>query len=439
MPKMEDTINLSTEEFAEIARGLEIHHAIFSVLWNLGKPVFTNLVQTAAVAFDEQGKSIVFYFNPVFWKKLSDYERNFIICHECLHVALGHGVRLRAITDSSHDPNIAADIVVNNMLIKSMGFDRSKLSMADDLCWIDTIFKHSEKVEKDRCLEYYYNILHKNAEKEASGLGVGSGVGSIDSHDGIKDLDQGALDDLTDNAMGGLNQDDLKSFSEKVSQYKEELDAGDICAGRTAGTIAGRLTQVVKLTEVVTKKKWETVIRKWARQHIKDSSKDFEQWARTNRRFSDIIAASNLFLPSEMEIDQREQELSKIKVVFFQDTSGSCSHFAKRFFTAASSLPKDKFDVELYCFDTEVYKTSLDSGKLYGFGGTSFRILENYVRYKISNNDPKKYPKAIFVITDGYGDNISPQFPQNWYWFLSSDNRSCIPSACNIFKLSDFE
>jgi len=111
---------------------------------------------------------------------------------------------------------------------------------------------------------------------------------------------------------------------------------------------------------------------------LKQNDKDHEQWARVNRRFVGIASSmSNMFLPSEMEIEEKEEEKKKIKVVFFLDTSGSCQHLAERFFKAAKSLDSKKFDVELYCFDTRCYKTSLESGRLYGFGGTSFSILED--------------------------------------------------------------
>jgi hypothetical protein len=198
----------------------------------------------------------------------------------------------------------------------------------------------------------------------------------------------------------------------------------------------GNLEIIVKVGFVKKKKKWETVIKRWVNRFIKHSDRDHEQWARVNRRF--VGLQSNLFLPSEMEIDEREEIKKKIKVIFFQDTSGSCSHFAERFFKAAKSLPKERFDMELYCFDTQVYKTSLESGKLYGFGGTSFEILERKVE-EICKGNFRKYPKAVFVITDGYGDAIHPKKPRNWYWFLSTTYTSCIPKECNIFQLSDFE
>ncbi|MBN2302081.1 MAG: hypothetical protein JXN60_06135, partial [Lentisphaerae bacterium] len=102
---------------------------------------------------------------------------------------------------------------------------------------------------------------------------------------------------------------------------------------------------------------------------------------------------------------------------------------------AAMSLPEWRFDIRMFCFDDRVYETSLESKKLFGFGGTSFGPLESYIQ----KHKGKEYPRAVFVITDGYGTPIKPEIPQRWYWFLSSSYTGYIPKTCNIFKLKDFE
>jgi hypothetical protein len=198
-----------------------------------------------------------------------------------------------------------------------------------------------------------------------------------------------------------------------------------------AGNVAGNIWKLMSTKYVAPKRKWETVIKKWCTKQIKDSIKDVEQWTRTNRRFT--FLDKELILPTEMEIDELENEKDKIQVCFFLDTSGSCMDLADRFWKAAKSLPENKFDIKLYCFDTRVYEVDIKKGKLYGFGGTSFSILESYVK-KAEN-----YPKAVFVITDGYGDTINPKYPQRWHWFLSTSHTSCVNSNCNIYQLSNFE
>jgi predicted metal-dependent peptidase len=95
-------------------------------MWELGKPVFTNVIDIAAVSFDEQGDVLLFSFNPDFWDKLSVYERQFIISHECLHVILNHGLRVFNAKNKDF-ANIAADIVVNHMLVNKFAFLRENI------------------------------------------------------------------------------------------------------------------------------------------------------------------------------------------------------------------------------------------------------------------------------------------------------------------------
>jgi hypothetical protein len=66
-------------------------------------------------------------------------------------------------------------------------------------------------------------------------------------------------------------------------------------------------------------------------------------------------------------------------------------------------------------------------------------VLERFVQNEVSKNPKNKHPEAIFVITDGDGDKISPKFPKKWYWFLTYNNRNYIPKECNIHMLKDYE
>jgi len=132
-----------------------------------------------------------------------------------------------------------------------------------------------------------------------------------------------------------------------------------------------------------------------------------------------------------MEIDDGEE--TKIELYFFQDCSYSCYHLKDRFFNAAKSLPEDRFDVKLFTFDTRVYESSLKSGKLYGFSGTRFDIIEQHLQ------TVKPHPRAIFVITDGAGNVVNPQHPDRWFFFLSAKNTRYIPAKSHTYDLGDFE
>ena len=92
----------------------------------------------------------------------------------------------------------------------------------------------------------------------------------------------------------------------------------------------------------------------------------------------------------------------------------------------------------MFSFDHEVYDVDMKKGEVYGGGGTSFSILEDRIQKDIKIYG-KKYPEAVFVMTDGYGDAIRPQFPKKWYWFLSYNYRDLTPKECNIHMLKDYE
>jgi predicted metal-dependent peptidase len=422
------------EEYFEISRELEQHHAVFYTMWELGEPVFTSTIDTAGVAFDREGDVLSFQFNPEFWKSRSAYERAFIVSHECLHVILNHGYRVSD-TEYFELANRALDVVVNHTLTNRFGFDRTKITGADKFCWVDTVFPGKD-LPDDESFEFYMRELIKEEEEQEGGSSKASGPSTVDDHslfgssaEELEDVCRELNNHLSDEEKAGLEATIDKHFQDPV-QHDEEVTS------HKPGTTTGGVWTFAKVDKVKKKKKWETVIKQWSSKYIKPNFKDVEQWARTNRRFT--FLNEELMLPTEMEIEEDEVEEGKIEVWFFQDTSGSCAHFKDRFFKAALSLPEDRFEVRMHCFDTEVFLTSLESRRLYGFGGTSFSILEDYVQREMRKTGTK-YPEAVFVITDGWGDRIRPAQPEKWYWFLSTECDACIPDACHIFKLSDFE
>ncbi len=415
----------ATIDFMSVSRDLEVHHAVFYQLWEMGTPIFTKAIPTAAVAFDQTGQRVSFMFNPEFYEKLTPYERKFVICHECLHVILNHGYRAKG-TESGEKEivNAALDIVVNHALVERFGFERDKLSNADDLCWVDTVFDLSkEKIDHGQTYEYYYRKLRKMCKTVKI-----PNLKLVDDHSGLEGDWEGAIDQLNQD-LSDKEKESLKDMIRKHFQHDKESKES-----KERGSEAGGQWTFAKKQQTVHKKKWETVIKKWALKHVQDFTSR-EQWARLHRRFS--LLPTKLMLPSEME-EEDVTEPKKVLVWFFQDTSGSCSGLKDRFFKAAASLPPWRFDVKMHCFDTQVYETTLTSRKLYGFGGTSFQPLENYIqRYCRENNCA--YPDTVFVVTDGYGDQVRPEKPERWYVFLTSHYRHCFPSNVNFYSLKDFE
>lgn len=421
-------------DFEEFTEQLASFNAIFYTAWKMGSPVFSDMVPTAAVLFDKKGQEIMWTFNPTFWGTLNDREKAFIFCHEVLHIVLHHGKRTiqrdkdgvaKAIDD--YRTNVALDIVVNEMLIATFGFEHDELPnlMAMQVCFIDTIFGRKTRtvkgeegqpdievpnllynpdVKREESFEYYYNKLAQ--------LGDEKNWTIIDDHSQLGGSGHAiAADELDDKVENTLDDESKKKLG-----------------GKLAGTEFGNHLMKMYVT-AIKKKKWETVIKKWVQKAMRDF--ELERWSPKARRTQHLH--SDLHLPSVIDADSEERD--KINLYFLLDTSGSCSHLAERFFRAAKSVPTERFNIRLLCFDTQVYEVK--NNELQGFGGTCFVAIEKWIQQEMKNG--KKYPDAVFLITDGAGTNVTPQYPTRWHWFLSEDYRNCIPATSKIYMLSDFE
>ena len=432
-------------EFNEISRSLDRYHAIFYQIWDMGYPRLTFDVPTAAVTFDKRGKRLEFLFNPLFWKQSDTYTKQFVICHECLHVILNHGARIRDLKKTKLNgtvANLALDVVINHMLIDKFNFDRASIGNSEDLCWIDTVFgKDHAKIERNRAFEYYFGILKQKITQNASKMlqysnddGSQSDVTGecVDMHDLLESIDdENVKKKLKEHIEKNLNDVDKKDLVDKIMKTGEGKSAqNDTNPGNATG---GMLLDINIKQQIEKKKKWETVIKKWSLRY-NQTDQDVEQWARINRRIDGLMP--ELMLPSDYDDDKIKNE--RIDVWFFCDTSGSCLHFKDRFFNAARSLPTDRFQLRLFSFDTQVYDADINNARLWGGGGTRFDIMESRIQYEMKSKNIK-YPSAVFVITDGFGTNLRVQFPKRWYWFLSTNYKSCIPKESNIYMLSQFE
>jgi predicted metal-dependent peptidase len=408
----------------EIAKKLQNHHYFFRAFWDIGEIDVTDSSElpTAAIYFDEKGNSIKLSINSNYWESLNEHSRLFLICHEMLHVLLHHGKRFIEYygTKDIQTMNYAADVVINEMLCDGFGFIRNDLvdSLKDKGCWFDTVFKN-QTVNHDDSTEYYFNLLKKDEKnKNVQHL-------LVDEH---KVLSEKQLEKIQDELKNSSVLDSIDDqFIDKLPEKLQEF-------ARSANGFGCWHSVNVKATK---KKKWENVIKKWENLHKKETIETTERWERINPLYSQIIT-KDVYLPANCKVLDEYKEKNKIDVFFFLDTSGSCINLKDRFFKAAKSLDKNKFNIRLFCFDTRVVETTLESGKVYGGGGTLFDIIEQKIQ-NIKKTEKKQYPKAVFIITDGFGNSVVPEKPEKWYWFLTNNYRSFIPSKSKVYKLSDYE
>lgn len=459
--------SFNNQDFREIARELEKYEGIFAKLWEIGRPIFDSSIPTACVTFNKVGKFISFHFNPDFWNSLDLKNKCFVICHECTHLILHHGVRMIGFNRTI--ANTAEDIVINELLVQKMDFNRKdliKLKTKDgeesDFCWFDTVFSEKngfssdflEGLPKNENFEYYYEILKKQAKEQIEQALKEGRVVLVDGHEGFEGED---MSDILEEAMEGVSTEELESLKKKLNslnkeenkEFKESEESkekqnkaknGQNPGGQQAGTGSGSLVKVIEARKIVKKKKWETIIKKWVKKMMTETEKEVYSFKKKNKRYEYLLNNSNFLLPALLEEDEIDTDKKKIDVICILDSSGSCASLAPRFFYAAESIPENRFNVELACFDTQYYPLNKKDRSLRGFGGTSLSCVSNYI--KTNYYDKGKFP-YLYVLTDGESyDHMTIEEKQQYKWnfFLTEGGSThCIPKGCNIYKLADFE
>lgn len=438
-------------EYQQICRHLEKLSGVFAKFWQIGRPIFDNSIETACVTFDRAGQYISFHFNPDYWEKLDTYNRAFIISHECLHIILKHGIRgkgkNRAIS------NITMDVVINEMLASKMGFDRGRIYNEEKLCWFDTVFNEKngfegdflDKLNKKENFEYYYDLFKDKTKEELEKALKEGRVVLVDGHDGMEGDD---FSDILDEVLNGVSNQELEEFKNKIEKNsKKELDNSEKAkngqpGGKTAGSGSGSLIQTIAARKIIKKKKWETVIKKWVRKKMAEVEKEVYSFKKKDKR--NEYLKSNLdddfLLPVLLDQDEWERDKKKIDIIFIMDSSGSCASLASRFFYAAESVPSERFNVELACFDTQYYPLKKKDRTLRGFGGTNLNCVSDYIKANYYDKGKSPY---LYVLSDGYSYGkmtIDEKYRKKWNFFLTKDGtRECIPNGCNIYELKDFE
>lgn len=448
----------ANKEFGEMLVGLEVYHSLFYELGTLGIPVWTEDIPTAGVLFYKIHNRVGFQWNPKFWDSLTVYQREFIACHEALHVFLSHGKRSIDATQPQI-ANIAADIVVNEILVENFGFSKIHLrELSKSLVWLDTTFEQealdSKEVLPGQSMEYYYHKLIdivKQAIKDGK-INPQSGKGgitiypddefkdllgeTIDDHSGLKEtFDTNAEKSIQGKLEDNLTDPEKDNFTELTESDLDKEKNKKKSKDHKAGSLAGSMCHTIKKKQTKYNYKWSDIIKNWKLRNDKPDEIE-EVWHYPNRRISSL---HNLFLPTEYEGKSMGQ-CEKVDVWFFMDTSYSCVHLKEQFFECALSFPEDKFDVRPFCFDTKVYDINLKDGKLYGFGGTRFDIIESRIQ-TILAKEKKRYPDVVFIFTDGYGNAVHPEYPEKWYWFLDGDynSKEYIDNKSVTYNLKDFK
>ena len=355
--------------------GLLLRHPFFgNMATRLRIMAADDWLPTAAV----DGRNL--YFNTQFFNKMNNKEIEFVIAHEILHCVFDHLGRR-----NERDPrlyNIAADYIVNNLLVRDhIG---EKPSFID--CFQD--FKYdgwtSEEVYDD-----IYEQAKKNGQDFLDQLGE-----MLDEHLDNEDGDKEGAGETQDANGNKVSKNKPKYSKEEMKKIKDEIKESMISAAQAAG--AGNTPkEVARMIKDLTEPKmnWREILR----QQIQSTIKNDYTFSRPSRKGWHTGAV----LPG-MNFDET------IDLCVAIDMSGSISNKQGQDFLSEVKGIMDEYKdykIKIWCFDTAVYNEddfSADDGReltdyeVIGGGGTDFDA--NWTYMKENNIQPKKF----LMFTDGY-------------------------------------
>lgn len=382
------------QEFKQVGYTLSKHHGIFTSLFSLGKIIPTRTMPTAGVAFDTELNRVMFYINPDFFQNLSFSQKQFVLCHEMLHVIYQHVHLAR----QHFDPrilNIAADVVINESLVSEFGFMRQSVDPENIFIWHNKQFadpryekEYPDGVPKERSTEFYYNLIDDNlTEEEKDQL-----QNNLDDHSkwGMSKEEMDAARQAVQDAIDKLSPEEQKDL-------KDKLD-------KSYGNEAGTTSYTFKTKRVQPDYRWRKIIRVINGDRAKAKSKT---WLKEDFRLTKEFLSKDVLLPAP---GPKSQINRKPNIWLFMDISGSCIHLKDDFWAAKESIPKSMFNVRTFTFDTQVKEVT--NKNFSGGGGTSFQCIENFLRTQ------ENYPAYVWVITDGEAYKPELLHPKRWYWFL---------------------
>lgn len=341
------------------------------------------------------------YFSPDFIDKLYNYELDYILCHQMMHIILGH--IWRPYDREGDDFHFACDIRLNALLV-DCGFTEEHYAHLD--CVYRSIPGTDENpvgITPDEIYKRLPYSLYAFDERTRNKFLMDSDLW-WDQKDDMGDSGEVILDrpdlDSMQRAKRGTVSGFLGGDGELQQVWKDRVaSAASAASLKRNDADFGCVPDFVK--RMIEKMKeptinWKRVLDHFIQERICDYS-----FAPPDRRFSD----SDFFLP-----DFNEKEFISKEVLFMVDTSGSVGDedLAAVYSELCGAIEQfgGKITGKLGFFDVCVtsplpFENVSDIMSIfpYGGGGTDFAVIFDYIR----NCYKDELPACVVIFTDGDG------------------------------------
>ena len=343
----------------------------------------TDQVPTAAVGF-KAGKIALYINEKFFLKELrSMTERVAVIKHETLHIIFKHLFRMKAKDFDNKLFNIAADLVVNQLI--------APWKLPDSAITLETFPKL--KLPRNKSVEWYYDNLKKNASKDKEYKKMLQDIMGNNTH--------------SDHKMWGENG----GFSMEVVETEVDrmiIQARDRTPIKDRGTIPGGIQSLIK--------------------NIIDKRNPQIDWKRALKIFSSTSRKTRIYHTIK-RVSKRFGTRPGIKIKRFQklavaiDTSGSINiDDFNDFFAEIHSMWRFGAEIDVIECDAKVQNKYPYRGRIpefvHGGGGTLFDPVFELIR----SSRFERYDGCIYL-TDGYAPEPAIKPPCKVFWCITKDGK----------------
>ncbi len=329
------------------------------------------------------GRDVI--YGKAFMDGLSDEEMRFVILHEYYHIMFMHMTMWKRLWDqNAMAANIAADIVINNMLDNAAGAKADNFIKITKGGALDHSFDGLDTGE-------VFRRLMQMAQQQGGGgkgqKGPGIRVPGVGGGDG-EPLDE---HDVSGDAEGdsGLSDEEVKELHQQIDTA---LRQGAQMAGKLGGKVDRSITDLLEPTV-----DWREQLQDFVKSYC--AGVDLATWRKPARRW---MARDGIYMPS------RYSESTK-RITIGVDTSGSIGpDQLRRALTeikaACDTVNPEVVDIIYWDYDVaahEIFEGAdsqqiVTSTKPAGGGGTRVGCMLDYMR------DKQIRPDCIIIFTDGY-------------------------------------
>lgn len=328
--------------------------------------------------------------DPDFAASLSDEEIKFVMLHEVMHCVLKHCVRGKTLDNFMY--NVACDIVVNSLILESMGVETFTLDGEEPM--------HTAPNGQEGRLftaEEVYRMLFDKAAKEQKSGGNSVGGSSAENSGGGSG---GQSANTFSGCCGRVDSHEIwAEISEKAAaalgdKWEAKIKNASKACGSDSGIPLG-IRRYIAETSHMPATNWKQVLAEF----IKHNRADFTFMKRDTRYTGEIIMPSfveNMYGDAVNDlwlcIDVSGSISDEMLAVVYSEITAACSQVDElsgqfAFFDTQMSefLPFEGQD--------DILKTKPFMGR-----GTSFECIFS----RLAECGQEELPEGIIILTDGY-------------------------------------